>query len=236
MDISAPNLDHNGVDRNRLSMVSYDQKWDVLKPFMHSLYSDLEIGPLAEAVTREYGFTAQIRQYKYRFGKWGWKKNVPAKVTAKVCNIRRARAKEGKRSTIEYKGKVVENKQLRRYLKESTRRDVAQKSIADGGRGLKLMSGSAFSLGKSIFLNWNLPHGTMRFSNLASIAASPASLSTPSDVVVATPSSNEMQSPRNAPSPLAKIQLAKEAIERAHMFIEGRYEELLKSMSKEDRM
>ena len=59
MDIPAPNLDHNGVDRNRLSTVSYDQKWDVLKPFMHSLYSDLDIGPLAEAVTRKYGFTAQ---------------------------------------------------------------------------------------------------------------------------------------------------------------------------------
>ena len=61
------------------------------------------------------------------------------------------------------------------------------------------------------------------------------SISTPSDIVVTTPPANDAFSPNTDPSPFTKLQNRKMTFDRAHMFIEGRYEELAKSMSKKEK-
>ncbi|KAL9608829.1 MAG: hypothetical protein Q9167_006347 [Letrouitia subvulpina] len=247
MESINPSLDTNGVEPDKLKSVSYDQKWEILKPYIRRLYveRELDVDEVAENLRASYSFNAQASQYRYRFKKWGWKKNIPSRKKAKMCDIRQNRAKAGKQTSLEHEGKIVEVKRLRRYLKETTRRDVAQKDIGDRGNGWKLITGTSFQPGSSItnlenhaqsFLNWNLPYGIMRSPNTTSNVTSPAAISTPSDVVVATPSSNEIHSPRNAPSPLTRLHNSREAIHRAQMFIEGRYHELLRSMTREDKI
>jgi hypothetical protein len=61
-------------------------------------------------------------------------------------------------------------------------------------------------------------------------------MSTPSDIVVATPPENGTKSVINAPSPLTKLQGMKVLVDRAHMFVEGRYGELVKSMHEEEKL
>lgn len=67
-------------------------------------------------------------------------------------------------------------------------------------------------------------------------APSPMSISTPSDVVVVTPPSDNLLSTNNAPSPLSRVQNVKLTIDRAHMFVEGRFRDLLQSMQNEERV
>lgn len=67
-----------------------------------------------------------------------------------MCDIRQNRAKAGKQTSLEHEGKVVELKRLRRYLKETTRRDAAQKGLGDRGIGWKLITGSSFQPGSSV--------------------------------------------------------------------------------------
>lgn len=61
------------------------------------------------------------------------------------------------------------------------------------------------------------------------------SVSTPSDIIVTTPSVHDALSPTNAPSPLTRLQNRKETIDRARMFIDGRLGALSKSMKREER-
>ena len=83
-----------------------------------------------------------------------------------------------------------------------------------------------------------MPYGTMQSSRIRGpsyATASPMSTSTPSDIVVDTPPNNNALSPSNAPSPLTRVQNMKEAMDRAHMFVEGRHGALVKSMHREER-
>jgi hypothetical protein len=56
--------------------------------------------------------------------------------------------------------------------------------------------------------------------------------STPSDVIVSTPHAAETAlSPQNAPSPLSLVLKKKTAVDRAHLFCEGKHEELIRSLN-----
>lgn len=66
------------------------------------------------------------------------------------------------------------------------------------------------------------------------LAPSPAAQSTPSDIVVTTPTSNA-PSPNNVPSPFSRDQNIKITIDRAHMLIGGQHRALVQSMRKEER-
>ena len=83
-----------------------------------------------------------------------------------------------------------------------------------------------------------MPYGTMHsmVQSPGFPAPSPMSISTPSDVVAVTPPSDNVLSTNNAPSPLSRVQNVKVTIDRAHMFIEGRFRELVQSMRKEERV
>lgn len=90
------------------------------------------------------------------------------------------------------------------------------------------------------FMNWNMPYGALRLSTAKAIDhRSPfgGAASTPSDVMVATPSSiGGVPSPTNAPSPMSVALTAKAANDRARLFVEGRHDDLLRSMEKQDRV
>ena len=70
-----------------------------------------------------------------------------------MWKIRQSRARAGK-STIfqsQEQGKDIEEKKLRRYLKDRMRRDIASPRTMDGRREeLKVLSGSSFLLGNSM--------------------------------------------------------------------------------------
>ena len=59
--------------------------------------------------------------------------------------------------------------------------------------------------------------------------------STPSDCLVRTPSAHDTKSPQDAPSPLMVDLKRKTAVERAHLFVSGGHQELMKSMNKAER-
>ena len=55
--------------------------------------------------------------------------------------------------------------------------------------------------------------------------------------MVATPSSlGGVHSPTNVPSPMSVALTAKAANERARLFVEGRHDDLLRSMEKQERV
>lgn len=92
------------------------------------------------------------------------------------------------------------------------------------------------------FMNWNMPYGALRSSHARAIdhfsPSDPLALaSTPSDVFVATPAANTALSPAaGSPSGLSKALKDKNAVERAHLFIQGKHEELIRSMNKQERV
>lgn len=82
------------------------------------------------------------------------------------------------------------------------------------------------------FLNWNIPHGIVRSSVPVS---SPMSISTPSDIIVTTPQAVGAPSPDNGPSSFTKLITMRETANRAHMFFEGRYDALVKSLRRDEK-
>ena len=76
-------------------------------------------------------------------------------------------------------------------------------------------------------MNWNMPYGLMRYS-----APSAADHFSPlSDISVTTP-----PSAGGAPSPTAVAINAMKPIDRARLFVEGRHNELLRSMDRQQRV
>ena len=60
-------------------------------------------------------------QYKYRFKGWDWKRNIPASKKQKINEYCQSRAQLGKSTTVSYKGRPVDDRQLRRQAKKATR-------------------------------------------------------------------------------------------------------------------
>jgi hypothetical protein len=88
------------------------------------------------------------------------------------------------------------------------------------------------------FLNWNIPYGALGSLQSGSDHPSPfgPSVSTPSDIsIMATPPANLVSSPRDAPSPLSTALKRKTAIERAQLFVQGKHDDLIRSMDKAER-
>jgi hypothetical protein len=92
-------------------------------------------------------------EYKYHFKKWKWKKNLSSSKKEKLLKIRQKRAEAGKSTLFqdEISGKRVDEKQLRRYLKESMRRDTARMHARiSNPMDLKALTGSSFTFGSSM--------------------------------------------------------------------------------------
>ena len=76
-------------------------------------------------------------------------------------------------------------------------------------------------------MNWNMPYGLIRSLALSAVDH----VSPLSDISVTTP-----PSAGGTPSPTAVAIKAMEPIDRAHLFVEGRHNELLRSMDKQQRV
>jgi hypothetical protein len=85
------------------------------------------------------------------------------------------------------------------------------------------------------FMNWNIPYGAMKFSAITELGyGSPAAMSTPSDINAFTPNSGNVPSPSDAPTPSSMALTSKTRVERARMFANGRFDELVRSMNKKE--
>ena len=82
-----------------------------------------------------------------------------------------------------------------------------------------------------------MPHGVMDAYGWRPLDhVSPfAPISTPSDVMIQTPPADNAASPANAPSPLSVALRKKTLTDRAYMFLDGRHDDLLRSLSKDER-
>ena len=64
-------------------------------------------------------------QYKYRFKVWGWKRNISVSKKQKINEYCQSRAQLGKSTIVSYKGRPVDDRQLRRQAKKATRVKMA---------------------------------------------------------------------------------------------------------------
>lgn len=88
-------------------------------------------------------------------------------------------------------------------------------------------------------MTWNLPYKpskTLMSQIIDHHSPLGQSMSTPSDVSVGTPYANDVASPSNALSPLSSALRKKRPVERAQLFFEGKYQQLLASMSTEEQV
>lgn len=79
-----------------------------------------------------------------------------------MLNIRRQRTEAGKPTEFFYNGIKVEDKKLRRQVKENVRREVARRPAAvDRGEELRLLSGSVFHVSNSMYVTSFDPFRTL---------------------------------------------------------------------------
>jgi hypothetical protein len=99
-------------------------------------------------------FHPREAQYKYHVSKkWKFRKNISSSKKEALCKIRQTRAEAGKSTTFErhQQGKPVEEKRLRRHLKDTRRRNIAMnRSMNEDTEELQILSGSSFLLGNSM--------------------------------------------------------------------------------------
>ncbi|PMD49347.1 uncharacterized protein K444DRAFT_298311 [Hyaloscypha bicolor E] len=214
--------------------VAFKERWGLLKPYLHGYYYDekLKLSQIIKIMKEQYGFDAIEPQYKYQFKTWGWKKNVPATKKAEMCEIGRTRASLGKSTVMKYKGQDLDLNKLRRYAKMASRKDVVlpasrSQGLSDGG-----FFNSQHPLGNTIFLRWNIPYraffGQCRLPSIDH--PSPAK----SDISVATPPEDLVVSSKGISS-LSKTLNEKVSIDRAHLFLAGRINDLVKSMDRREK-
>lgn len=79
------------------------------------------------------------------------KKNISTPMKDKMLKIREKHSQPGASTMITFQGRNVEDKKLRRHLKEGIRINVARGLTAPtGGDELRLLSGSAFLVSNSM--------------------------------------------------------------------------------------
>ncbi|KAF2176616.1 hypothetical protein K469DRAFT_678410 [Zopfia rhizophila CBS 207.26] len=113
------------MDPGPASRPSLAERWESLKPDLERLYlaEKLSLAKVMDTMKQApYFFDANESQYKYRFNKvWGWKRNISASKKQKINEYCQSRAQLGKPTTVFYKGKPVDDRQLRRQAKKATR-------------------------------------------------------------------------------------------------------------------
>ncbi|KAN0089874.1 hypothetical protein V8E51_018453 [Hyaloscypha variabilis] len=214
--------------------VPFKERWELLKPYLDRYYfqEKLKLPKIIQIMKEQYRFDANEPQYKYQFKQWGWKKNIPASKKAQMCDIGQTRANLGKGTVMKYKGKEVDENKLRRYAKMATRKDVVlNPGISLGRASDEGLFSSQHPLGNTVFLRWNIPLKAFGpFKRLPIDHPSPAK----SDISVDTPPGDLALSSKTASS-LSKVLTEKVAIERAYVFLEGRMNDLIKSMDHKEK-
>ncbi|KAF7510663.1 hypothetical protein GJ744_006275 [Endocarpon pusillum] len=222
--------------------LSFERKWEFLKPHIERLYvhDKYKLAKVIEILQAHFGFDATEAQYKYQIKKWRLRKNIHASKKAAMNQKYHHLSTTGTTAVIKYKGREVDPRILRRQAKMDTRRALlgggAQATRSEDTAFLSPLTSSAAKL----FMTWNLPYKPSRTLMSQIIdhhsPLGQSSMSTPSDVSVGTPHTNEVASPSNALSPLSSALRKKRSVERAQLFLEGKYQQLIASMSTEEQV
>ncbi|KAF2874415.1 hypothetical protein BDV95DRAFT_332278 [Massariosphaeria phaeospora] len=154
------------------------------------------------------------------------------------------RAAAGKQaSLITFKGRPMDPGKIRRYLKDASRKESQHMLLEQNESGQ--LSGtherirSFLPFGNRIFLKWNMPYGILQqFQAHVIDHSSPinfAAATPSSDVMVTTPIESA-SSPQDAPTPTKTLIKKKQIMDRTRLFVQGRHDQLIGSMDKEERM
>ncbi|RSM18459.1 hypothetical protein CDV31_002784 [Fusarium ambrosium] len=202
--------------------IPYNKRWEYLKDTIIKLYLEEgeKVDKLASRMKSEYSFDALPSAYKYQFRKWGIKKSTSSKVKAQVVNTQLKRKRDASTSDLTImeggREKPLDKKKLKRYLER--RHDLV------------LTSG--------IFLRWNLPYNAL-FANFIRPDGPPSPFSpvshpnSPANIIVNSPDNASSQ--LVGPSPTTQLIRDKAHLERADLFIQGQYQELLLQLDREER-
>ncbi|KAI1122511.1 hypothetical protein F5Y10DRAFT_287089 [Nemania abortiva] len=221
-------------DHGKYLNVAYEDRWDHLKPTIVRLYlgkygkagKTTTLTQLAEFMKRNYSFHATPKQYRTRFEAWDIKKNVgkDKKDDAILALTKRKRpGTSTSHVTVEEGGEDIRlppNK-LMRHIKEQRRRPITQCNIMPG-----------------LLSSWNLPYEAF----IASIRQDQDKPS-PFGPRASTPEGLQIKSPKPptpghevaGPSPNMQLVYQKAKEDRAMLFLQGRLEELVVNMEREDR-
>lgn len=213
--------------------VPFQNKWELLKPFIVDQYVNhkVKLSELMQVIKTRHGFDASETQYKYQINrKWQLTKILKSAKKDAIC--KKLQRGNDRPAVVEHQGQNV-NAKLRRHLKNARRQIQApglmQKRDNDEAN---LSPGPSVAFKNSVFLYWNMPYGIMRGFNSGTMNhTSPSgSASTPSDVIMTMASSPPAQT-----SSFSTELKKRRAIDRAHLFVRGEHDQLIKSMNQAER-
>ncbi|KAI0106361.1 hypothetical protein F4776DRAFT_675448 [Hypoxylon sp. NC0597] len=208
--------------------IPYEQRWEPLKSTIIRIYMEEnnKIAQLAKRMKDEYSFDAQVHQYRYHFKKWGIKKRITSDEKGAVISaLGKRRLREGTSTSNAVLdqgdfGKAVDKKQLKRHISQSIRQSAP----------LNLTPGS--------FLRYDLPYAALVRSLGGYDHSSPASAGPATPAYLTVNSTQEAASPstsQNAMSPTMQLVQRKVLLDRARLFLEGRGQELMAQMGRDER-
>lgn len=188
--------------------------------------------------------------YRYRFKQWGIKKRTVKEEKEQLIKRQAKRTRDGASvsdlSLVQggFRKEIDDNhkKQLKRYINDQIRKSQFQ-PISGPVYVISCLTSPIyvvsinFSLGTR-FINWNLPYSallprsTRNNTHPSSSAQSPAS---PDDVEVNSRHGTQSPSSVVSQSPTTKLIRKKIQFDASSLLLQGRHEELLRSMGTEDR-
>ncbi|KAL2073541.1 hypothetical protein VTL71DRAFT_10867 [Oculimacula yallundae] len=89
---------------------------DVLKTELASLFSENSIPQIRTLVLERHGLDASEKQYKDRFAKWKWSKNIKKEHWAVIVRKVDERKRIGKKSTVHVRQQLVNEAKIDRYI------------------------------------------------------------------------------------------------------------------------
>ncbi|KAJ2995276.1 hypothetical protein NUW58_g1322 [Xylaria curta] len=221
-------------DQDRHLDIAYNDRWERLKPVIIELYvgsydppggKTLSLDQVAQFMKANYFFHAVPAEYRRHLRAWNIAKRITKNMKEDALNALERRKRPGTSTssvtvTREGRDQQLHPNKLIRHLKEQKRLPV----VVDVVPGL--------------FSSWNLPYKAF----VASIFDNQDGLS-PFQPVGSTPECLNIQSPTPltpgreiaAPSPNMQLVYQKRKEDRALLFLQGRLEELVCDMSREDR-
>ncbi|KAI0490939.1 hypothetical protein F4859DRAFT_501062 [Xylaria cf. heliscus] len=211
--------------------IPFNKRWDSHKNTIHQLYisEDLDVEDVADIMKHRYLFDANVRQYKYRFRKWGFFKSIPSAVKEQAIQTLGKRIRDDiPFEGIRYKGVEVNKKRLIRYIGDEVRLN------------------SDFALSPPVFGRWNLPYPAMKaafdYYHIALATPGSGDFSTPSDYSVFSPpvtrdrpTPTNAPSPADAPTPTTRAIQVKTYHDRSKFLIQGEIDQFLKGMPSSDK-
>ncbi|RSL58943.1 hypothetical protein CEP53_005960 [Fusarium sp. AF-6] len=209
--------------------IPYNKRWEYLKDTIIKLYLEEgeKVDKLASRMKSEYSFDALPSAFKYQFRKWGIKKSTSSAVKAQAVKVQLKRKRDASTSDLTIleggREKSLDKKKMKRFLQDDLRRR-REPTLAGG-----------------IFLRMNLPYNALvanfiRPGDPPSPFTSVSHPNSPANIIVNSPSDH--RTPSSQPvgaSPTTQLIRDKAYLERADLFIQGQYQELLLQLGREER-